>query len=153
MRHTGHKQADVQDRNGAKLVLVKPARRFTRLHMFRCALALPYLHRGPDSFPTYAVPSAIPADEAIPRHLAVLQQVRCQCGPIGQLAQVRPLLSQHLPGHPMGRAVHSGVGHHVAPLQRACRFRSATSVKRILGHMLRQTYLTPFSTLPLVWVR
>ena len=89
------------------------------------ALALPHLHRGPYPLPVDAVPGALPADETVPGHLAVLPQVRRQRGPIGQLPQVRPLLGQHLPRHPVGRSVHPRVGHHVAPLQ-PCRFRSAS---------------------------
>ena len=81
------------------------------------ALARSHLHRGPYPLPVDAVPGALPADETVPRHLAVLPQVRRQRGPIGQLPQVRPLLGQHLPGHPVGRSMHPRVGHHVAPLQ------------------------------------
>ena len=81
------------------------------------ALALPHLHRGPYPLPVDAVPGALPADETVPGHLAVLPQVRRQRGPIRQLPQVGPLLGQHLPGHPVGRPMHPRVGHHVAPLQ------------------------------------
>ena len=121
------------------------------------ALALPHLHLGPYPLPVDAVQGALPADETVPGHLAVLPQVRRQRGPIGQLPQVRPLLGQHLPRHPVGRPMHPRVGHHVAPLQplpvQVGQFPDDAVVKRMLGHMLRRTYLTPFSTLPLVWAR
>ena len=111
------------------------------------ALALPHLHRGPYPLPVHAVPGALPADETVLRYLAVLPQVRRQRGPIRQLPQVGPLLGQHLPGHPVGRTVHPGVGHHVAPLQslpvQVGPFPDDAMVKRMLGHMLRRTYLTP----------
>ena len=82
------------------------------------ALALAHLHRGFHPLPVHAVAGAFPADETVPGHLPVLPQVWRQRGPIRQATQVGPLLGQRLPGHPVGRAVDPGVGHHVAPLQR-----------------------------------
>ena len=83
----------------------------------------------------------LPADEAVPGHLAIIPQVRRQCGPTGQLAQVGPLLGQHLPGHSMASS------HAPArwpprphPLQslpvQVGQFPDDAVVKRMLGHML-----------------
>ena len=79
--------------------------------------SLSHLNRLPHPFPVDAVAGALPADEAVPGHLPVLSEVGRQSGALRLFAQMRPLLGQHLPGDPVGRPVHPGVGHRVAPLQ------------------------------------
>ena len=102
------------------------------------ALALSHLHLGPYPLPVDAVQGALPADETVPRHLAVLPQVRRQRGPIGQLPQVGRSSASISHGTrwvvPCTRAL-ATTSHHSSP----CRFRSTSSVKRMLGHMLRRT--------------
>ena len=81
------------------------------------ALALPHLHCHSHPFPVDTVSGAFPTHKAVPGHLPVLPEVRRQGNATRKFPQVRPLLVQHLPRYPVGRAMHSGVGHHVAPLQ------------------------------------
>ena len=63
------------------------------------------------------IAGVLPADEAVPGHLPVLPEVRRQGGTLRKFPQMGSLLVQHLPRYPVSRAMHSGVGHHVAPLQ------------------------------------
>ena len=81
------------------------------------APTLAHLHRPSHPFPVDAVAGVLPADEAVPGHLAVLPEVRSQGGAVRQLPQMGELLVQHLPRYPVSRAMHPGVRHHVAPLQ------------------------------------
>ena len=81
------------------------------------ALTLSHLHDAPHPFPVDPVAGALPADEAIPRHLPVFTEIGSQGSPARQPPQVGTLLGQHLPGHPVGRSVDPPVGHTVAPFQ------------------------------------
>ena len=81
------------------------------------AQPLPHLHRRAHRLPVDPVARSLPADKAVPGDLPVLPEIGRQGDLVRQLTEMGPLLVQHLPRYPVSRAMHSGVGYNVAPLQ------------------------------------
>ena len=109
------------------------------------AQALAHLHRGAP-LPVQAVEGALPADETVPRHLAIFAEIWRQCGARSAVpGEAAPQPASHGTRWvvPCTLAL-ATVSHHSS----ACRFRSASLVKRMLGPCCAARP-TPFSTLPL----
>ena len=104
----------------------------------------------------------IPEDVSVLAHSTLLPQVGDQPGPFRQGQQVLSLLDQQGLRMMPCRAMYPPTGYTVAPLQglpvQVCRVGEANTGPLIAPgvpdpalNLLRRAYLTPLSTLPLVW--